>query len=648
MKNLTIRKILAADAVFITIILIFIGLFTNWYVRSTFSEYEAINKLKNIRELELKIRKSEKEFLAYEIINPIFFRSGVSVYLEEIENDLNLINSYILDLDKQKTTHELRLADKLNHTSELFSKYKVMMKKMSKTLITKGFKDFGLVGNMRDKIHAVEQEVIRQNNEAFTIYMLTLRRHEKDYLLRKDLKYRKKFADVCKKFEEEIINSNNPAYLKLIPLLNEYEGIFNKIIDIDIAIGLDPEKGLHHSILQTVSVIESNLQELSKTLEHAAKKKINKATQYIFVLIAFLSIIIITTILGVSKHIVKSIANLKHYIGRLGNGELPDEIKIVNNDEIGQMKQSINVLTANLKNTKEFAIAVGNGNFQKEVEVFNNQGDLGNALLEMRKKLLQVSEERKTQILESNVRLWTNEGFAKIHELFSNSKLDTKSLYFNIISNLTNYVNANQGSIFFAEKEFNEIILQQKATYAFDRQKISKKKMKLGEGIIGAVAFEKRTVFMTNLPDDYIKITSGLGDATPKSLLVVPCLSENELIGVIELASFNVFEKYEIQFVEKIASDIASNIKKLNVEETTKQLLETTQKQTVELKEKEEEMRQNLEELKTMQELMVSKEEKMLEKIKDLESKNKLLENQNKELKESYSYYTDEFANAFE
>lgn len=648
MRNLTIKKILTADAIFITIILISIGFFTNWYVRSAFSEYEAIDKLKNISELELKIRKSEKEFLAYEAINPDFFRSGVSIYLEEIENDLNLINAYILDLDEQKTTHELQLTEKLNNTSQLFSKYKVTMDKMSKTLITKGFKDFGLIGDMRDKIHAVEQEVIRQNNETFTIYMLTLRRHEKDYLLRKDLKYRKKFTTVCKKFKEQISNSNHEEYLKLIPLLNEYEDIFNKIIDIDIAIGLNPEKGLHHNILQTVSLIETNLQELSRTFEYAAKNKINKATQYIFILIVFLSIIIISTILGVSKHIVKSIANLKHYIGRLGNGELPDEIEIINNDEIGQMKQSINVLTANLKNTKEFAVAVGNGNFQKEVDVFNNQGDLGNALVEMRKKLLQVSEERNTQILESNVRLWTNEGFAKIHELFSNNKIGNNSLYFNIISNLTNYVNANQGSIFFAEKELEEIVLLQKATYAFDRQKISKKKIKLGEGIIGAVGFERRTVFMTNLPDDYIKITSGLGDATPKSLLVVPCLFEDELIGIIELASFHIFEKYEIQFVEKIASDIASNIKKLKIEETTKKLLETTQKQTVELKEKEEEMRQNLEELKTMQELMISKEEKMLEKIKDLESENKLLEKKNKELKETYSYYVDEFASAFE
>jgi hypothetical protein len=283
------------------------------------------------------------------------------------------------------------------------------------------------------------------------------------------------------------------------------------------------------------------------------------------------------------------------------------------------MKESINLLTYNLKNTKEFAEAVGNGNFEKEINVFGNEGDLGSALLDMRQKLLQIAKERENQLKEAEQRNWANQGFNQVHGILTSEQDEEESFYYQIISKLTKYLGANQGTIFVLADRFGEAVLIQKGTYAFDRRKINQKEIKIGEGIVGAVAFEKQTTYHTHLPKDYINITSGLGDAPPSFLLIVPCLNDDQLLGIIEIASFFPIEDYKIKFVEQVASDIANNIRRINVNETTRTLLVKTQEQARELSEKEEAMRQNLEELKATQEAMQARERELLIQIEHLE-----------------------------
>jgi len=129
------------------------------------------------------------------------------------------------------------------------------------------------------------------------------------------------------------------------------------------------------------------------------------------------------------------------------------------------------------------------------------------------------------------------------------------------------------------------------------------------QGLVGTCAIEKKTINLIEIPDEYIAITSGLGEAPPNNLLLLPIIQDDEALGVIEIASINNFQKHEIEIGEQVAASLASTVTTTKNNEKTAQLLAKSQLQAQEMLEQEEEMRQNMEELKATQEEALRREE---------------------------------------
>ncbi|NOS54958.1 MAG: PAS domain-containing protein, partial [Cyclobacteriaceae bacterium] len=226
---------------------------------------------------------------------------------------------------------------------------------------------------------------------------------------------------------------------------------------------------------------------------------------------------------------------------------------------------------------------------------------IGEALEKIRNEMqkLKGEEEKRT---------WINVGLARFGEILRN-KAEVNEYSHQIISNLVKYVQANQGALFIEYKdETNERYLELKACYAYDKRKYLENKIYEGQGLLGQCMLERDIIFITDIPKDYVKITSGLGQATPRNVIVAPLIFNNTFYGAIELALFEVMAPYRIEFLREVCDNIASEIATLKNTQHTEALLSESTVLTQELQTREEEMKQNLEELAATQEEMARKQ----------------------------------------
>ena len=172
-----------------------------------------------------------------------------------------------------------------------------------------------------------------------------------------------------------------------------------------------------------------------------------------------------------------------------------------------------------------------------------------------------------------------------------------------ILRFLVNYVEANQAALFIRENKERDLLVRI-ASYAYGKKKFVDQEIEVGQGMIGQAVLEGETIYLTDVPKAYISITSGLGESTPKAVLIVPLKVRDQIMGVLELASFSVFEKYKIEFVEQISENIATMLSGRKSIELTNRLLTEAREKTEILTQQEEEMRQHSEELLATQEEM--------------------------------------------
>jgi PAS domain S-box-containing protein len=251
---------------------------------------------------------------------------------------------------------------------------------------------------------------------------------------------------------------------------------------------------------------------------------------------------------------------------------------------------------------EEFTKKLIQEDFTHDFEV-SEDDSLGKSLLNLRDKLKSSKETELKRRKEDEQRNWTAEGLARFSDILRNDIDNLELLSFNIIKELTRYIDATQGCFYLLKDgKGKDKYFDMAAFFAYDRKKFADKQIKWGDGLIGTSALEKKSIYITDVPDDYVSVTSGLGYTNPKSILIVPLIKEEELFGVIEFASLNKIESYQLDFVEKVAENIASTISLANINIKTSRLLEETKAQTEALASQEEEMRQNMEELQSTQE----------------------------------------------
>ncbi|MBC7124241.1 MAG: GAF domain-containing protein, partial [Bacteroidales bacterium] len=228
---------------------------------------------------------------------------------------------------------------------------------------------------------------------------------------------------------------------------------------------------------------------------------------------------------------------------------------------------------------------------------------LGKAIVSLRNDIRQSRLEEEKRKKEDEQRRWAAEGMALFGEILRQNNDNIEELTFQVIRNLVNYVGANQAAFYLLEDDDeSDIHFRMTACYAYERRKYADRVIPWGDGLVGACALEKEKIILKKVPDGYLSITSGLGKANPKFLMLIPLKMNDVVHGVIELASFNPFEKYQEEFIDKVSESVATTIATVKINIRTAKLLKESREQAEELALKEEQMRQNMEELQATQE----------------------------------------------
>lgn len=224
----------------------------------------------------------------------------------------------------------------------------------------------------------------------------------------------------------------------------------------------------------------------------------------------------------------------------------------------------------NVNANTELALQIAKGNLKTTYKL-REDDILGEALVKMRDNLKELRERELVQ-------KWNNTGIASISELLlAESKLDR--LTAKVLRELIKLLRAQQGSIYLLETEGGEEQITLSACYASNKRlKLGKVNINIGEGLIGEVFQRKTPLEITSIPETYEFIHSGLGDSKPNSINLVPLNVKDTIIGVIEIASFQILKPHETQFLINVSENIAVAMASVINTQKTQKLLDEAQK----------------------------------------------------------------------
>jgi len=302
-----------------------------------------------------------------------------------------------------------------------------------------------------------------------------------------------------------------------------------------------------------------------------------------------------------SNNLNKSFGKIIAYTRSLKEGILPPPLVHPAADEFGLITGHLNTHTSDLQKKIKYITALSQ---EGPVSVFTPEAEdeLGNSLVKLSDTLTRKELEEVTRNREDKKQNWISEGVAQLGEVLRSESENVKELSFTIIQKLVQYMNVEMGSLFISDHEDPENpVLELAASYAYDRRKYQSGRLEWGVGLPGTCAQEKKRIFLTDVPDTYFEVSSGTGSARPNCLLLVPMIINDEVSGVIELATVRLLRPFEIEFVESLAERIASSLLTVQTNERTKVLLEQSQAQAQTLQTQETVMIENMKQLEKAQ-----------------------------------------------
>lgn len=512
-------------------------------------------------------RTATKSFLLIDRSNKKFMTDKSSQYTVAFDEQTLAMQRLLDELDRSDLLLDTTLKNEVTALKFQLNEYVSNFHTLIDSLYVRGFKDYGAEGELRKAIHAVEKSGYAYDKA----YMLMLRRHEKDFFLRKDLKYQDKFDKSLEDFRAYLTVhfAEQPQVQQLLNQhLNNYQANFYRVVALEQVIGFN----MHSGLIGNLSKTSNSIGQRFNHLDTLVRKRI--ADQEYTAVLLFSIVVIAVTVLGVmmaivfSRSIARPILAFKDGIKVLSDGEFPEALEISGKGEVTEAKKEFNHLVERIKTAANFSEKIGNGELEISYDSSFSNDVLAQSLISMQEKLRDVSQ--RDQIIQ-----WINGGKAQFSELVNSLKTDDiEEIATHAIRFMVNYVSLNSGIMYRLREEADgNAFMERCSTYAYSATDILESRFALGQSLVGQCWREAESIHLEELPRDYYPIESGLGNASGSNLAVVPIISSEKVVGVFELTGFKKLEEHHFELLESYAAILGGTFEKSMLAEQTRQAL---------------------------------------------------------------------------
>jgi HAMP domain-containing protein/signal transduction histidine kinase/CheY-like chemotaxis protein len=296
-------------------------------------------------------------------------------------------------------------------------------------------------------------------------------------------------------------------------------------------------------------------------------------------------------------------------------------------------------LTSQLRAIADVATAVTKGDLTRSIQVAA-QGEVAF----VKDNINEMIRNLKDTTSRNNEQDWLKTNLAKFTRMLQGQR-DLLAVARLILSELAPVVSAQQGVFYIMNGNESEPELKLLASYAFRHRKGVNTRFKLGEGLVGQAALEKERILLTNVPDDYVRLSSGLGEARPRNIVVLPILFEGQVKAVMELSSAEQFNPMHQAFLDQLTESIGIVLNTIEANTRTEDLLKQSQSLAAELQSRQEELQQTNQELEEKARQLVEQNAEVEKKNREVEQARQALEGKAQQLSLTSRYKSEFLAN---
>ncbi|MBW7475114.1 HAMP domain-containing protein [Paenibacillus oenotherae] len=296
-------------------------------------------------------------------------------------------------------------------------------------------------------------------------------------------------------------------------------------------------------------------------------------------------------------------------------------------------------LTTQVRAITNVATAVTKGDLSRTIDVAT-AGEVATLKDNINEMIRNLKETTRINTEQD----WLKTNLAKFSRLLQGQR-DLNAVCRMILSELAPLVSMQHGVFYINEPAGGEQSLALFASYAYQQRKHLSNKFRAGEGLVGQCLIEKQRILLTNVPSDYVAISSGLGESPPLNIVLLPIIFEDQVLAVLELASFRSFSGIDIAFLDQLTESIGIVINTMQANQRTEELLMQSQSLTEELQKQQMELQNTNEELEDKAKLLVIQKAEVESKNNEVELAKRFLEEKAEQLALTSKYKSEFLAN---